>query len=182
MAQPPLKYDQNQTVSSSVPCDSLPSWLGLLLCIHHSHKAAPSWPCPHTCVPPGQLLTCLHTQHCQDTGALLLGDHAKGWCAMAGSLAKADDADSTISPRVPALSCSEGGTGWHSLAPGTPSHPLREGKHKMPEARTGSIHASGSGRRCWRGEAMSMSGPRLCTPAQLHWLHCFHEDLPQQSS
>lgn len=35
----------------------------------------------------------------------------------------------------------------------------------------GSICSPRSGRRCWRGEATSMSGPWLCTPAQLHWLH-----------
>lgn len=55
-----------------------------------SHKVAPSWLRPHTRLPPGQLLPCLHTQ---DTGTLLLGDHAEGWCATAGSPAEAEDAD-----------------------------------------------------------------------------------------
>lgn len=52
----------------------------------------------------------------------------------------------------------------------------------MPETHTGSIHGPSSERRCWKGEATSTSGCWVCTPAQLCWFHCFHEDLSQQSS
>lgn len=177
MAQAPLKNDHDY-FSSLVPNASLLQRPGLLSCPRHGHKAALSWLCPHPRIPPGLLLPCLPTQHCQDSRTPLLGDCAKGQCAVVALWPR-----QTVltAPSAPALSCSTGalaGTAW----PWAPQASLEQGRLQMAEVLMGSIHGPGSGRRCWRGEATSTSGPWLCLPAQLHWLHCFHEDLPQQSS